>query len=231
MGMRGGSRALLTGACAVLVASGCIGPGLQRSYSARELYREGEFTLEMMDRGGVTSMATRVSFGDETYAVMLLQGLVDTLGKHLTPGQVVHPNLVASLINEAGLSRQYAAMLDEYDETSILEIGLLQKISEVSGVRYFCVPILVTFSEGIKGRFSVFGVKMGQTAVAHARFNLQIWDGRTGRIAWEGYSDLTLAQETFRESPVGIEEIVSATWESLIWQIPRETDVPGEEAT
>jgi len=224
MRRRGLACALLIAAWAALAAAGCYRPMMQRAYEARELYREGDFTLEMLDQGGVTFLATRVSFGDETYGVMLLQGLVDTISGYLSLGQVVHPNLVAGLINQAGLSREYAAMLDEYDETSILEIELLRKISEVAGVRYFCVPILVKFAEGMKGRFSVFSVKMGQTAVAHARFHLQIWDGHTGRIAWEGYSDLTLAQETMRENPVRIEEIVNATWQSLIEQIPREAD-------
>jgi hypothetical protein len=210
------------------VASGCYRPFesrtlmMQRAVDARELYREPGFAVESMEADGVTSLAARVSFGRETFGQALGQGLVETLEAQLDAG-VVHPNLASSQINEAGLAESYAEMLENYDKTNILDRDGLLEISEVVKVRYVAVPILVNFSETSSTRFSVFGFRLGKTASTSARFQLQIWDGHSGRIVWEGISDLTLAQETFREGPIRFNQIVNATWVSLIEQIPSDS--------
>jgi hypothetical protein len=203
------------------VASGCYRPFesrtlmMQRAVDARELYREPGFAVESMEADGVTSLAARVSFGRETFGQALGQGLVETLEAQLDAG-VVHPNLASSQINEAGLAESYAEMLENYDKTNILDRDGLLEISEVVKVRYVAVPILVNF-------ISVFGFRLGKTRSTSARFQLQIWNGQSGRIVWEGISDLTLAQETFREGPIRFNQIVNATWVSLIEQIPSDS--------
>lgn len=192
---------------------------MQRAVDAREFYREPGFALESLEADGVTSLAARVSFGRETFGQALGQGLVEALESRLDDG-VVHPNLASSQINEAGLAESYAEMLEAYDKTNILDRDALRQISEAVKVRYVAVPILVNFSESSSTRFSVFGFRLGKTASTSARFQLQIWDGHSGRIVWEGISDLTLAQETFREGPIRFSQIVNATWLSLVEQIP-----------
>ena len=204
------------------IPPGCYRPMMQRAVDARELYRVPAFTQQHMQREKVTALPARLSFGYETYGHSIVQGLVEAMQAHLPGGGLVHPNLMASHINEAGLAQDYAAMLTAYDGTNILDRDTLRRISEVVGVRYFAVPILVSFHEENRARFSVFGLRIGRTASANARFQLQIWDGRSGRIVWEGISDLTLAQEVIRERPVRFEDIVQATWESLIGEIPAE---------
>jgi hypothetical protein len=210
---------------ALSALSGCYvspqsGSLMQRSADARQLYRESDFGLSHLERDGVTSLATRLRFGDETLGQALRQGLVDTLEARLDDG-LMHPNLAASQINEAGLSQSYAEMLDAYDTTHILDRDALHGISQAVGVRYYALPILVNFRETTTSRFSVFGLRLGKTTSANARIQLQIWDGQSGRIVWEGFSDLTLAQETFREGPIVFGDTVRATWESLIDQIPQ----------
>ncbi len=207
------------------VVSGCYRPFesrtmmMQRAVDARELYREGGFALESLEAEGVTSLAARVSFGRETFGQALGQGVVEALEAQLDDG-VVHPNLASSQINEAGLAQSYAEMLEDYDETNILDRDALRLISEAVKVRYVAVPILVNFTESLTTRFSLFGLRLGKTASTSARFQLQIWDGHSGRIVWDGISDLTLAQETFREGPIRFNQIVKETWLSLIEQIP-----------
>jgi hypothetical protein len=133
---------------------------------------------------------------------------------------IVHPNLAASHINEAGLAEDYAAMLTAYDRTNILDRDTLRKIGKAVGVSYFAVPILLNFRERQNTRLSVFGVRLVKTLWVTSRFQLQIWDARSGGVVWEGLSDLTLAQEILRERPVHLEDTIRATWESLIREIP-----------
>src|SRR5207302_3027722 len=52
---------------------------VQRTASARELYREPSFKREDPERAGVTCLVARLSFGHETYGHALMQGLVETL--------------------------------------------------------------------------------------------------------------------------------------------------------
>ena len=192
---------------------------MQRAVNARELYREPGFGVQRLESEGVTNLAVRLAFGRETFGQALGQALVETLQGRLERG-LVHPNLASSKINEAGLADEYAGMLEIYDKTNILDRDVLVDMSRVVGVRYFALPILVNFNESFSTRLSVLGLRIGKTASANARFQLQLWDGQSGRLVSEGISDLPLAQETFREDPIPFEDMIQATWQSLIEKIP-----------
>jgi hypothetical protein len=192
---------------------------MQRAVDARELYREQGFGLDSLRSGGVTILTARVSFGSETISHSLGQGLVDSM-QALAGEALIHPNLAASRLNEAQLTQVYAEMLADYDETNILGREGLRRISDAVQVRYFAMPILVGFSEDASTRLSVFGFRVGRTASANARFQLQIWDSQSGHIVWQGLSDLTLGQDTLREERIRFEDVVRATWDSLVAKIP-----------
>ena len=195
----------------------------QRTASARELYREPSFRRENMEREGVTCLVARLSFGHETYGHALVQGLAETMQANLSGKGLVHPNLAANRINEAGLAEDYATMLTAYDKTNILYRDTLRKVGEVVGVRYFAMPVLVNFQEDQSTRINALGFRAAKTASATARFQLQIWDAQSGRIVWEGLSDLTVAEDQIRERPVQFEEVIRATWENLLQKIPSDT--------
>lgn len=205
---------------ASLGLAACYSPMTQVAVEARELYRSGEFGMAQLESEGITFVAARVSFGHETLGAVLVQGLVRVICERLPLDRTVHPNLLAGLLNEADLAHDYAEMLEDYDDTHILGRKTLRAVSEAAGVRYVAVPILVNLREQTSTRFSVFGVRVGKTASAHARFQLQIWDAQTGHVSWEGLSDLTIASEMVRENPVRLEETVEVTWRSLLDQIP-----------
>lgn len=63
------------------------------------------------------------------------------------------------------------------------------------------------------------------TFSARAQLQLQIWDARFGRIVWEGFTDLTLAQEMLRERPV--ETLLRASGQSVVEKIPPEAAAVG----
>ena len=192
---------------------------MQHAVNARELYREPGFGVMQLENEGMTNLAVRLGLGRETFGQAIGQALVESLQGRLERG-LMHPNLASSKINEAGLADEYADMLEIYDKTNILERDVLRQMSDVVGVRYFAMPILVNFTEAFSTRLSVLGLRLGKTASANARFQLQLWDGQSGRIVWEGISDLTLAQETFREDPIPFEDTILATWQSLVEKIP-----------
>ncbi len=204
----------------LLLASACYAPLGQRAVDSREIYRESGFSRESLRDEGTALLPPRLSFGDETYGAPLLQGLAETLGDALAPDGLVHPNLSASRINQAGVAENYLAMLAAYDATGILDRSHLARVSEAVGARYFGMPTLVDFREGTNSRFSVFGLRLGKTAWANARLRLQIWDARLGKVVWEGSSDLTQARETFRERPVRLADTTRAGWEFLVDQLP-----------
>jgi hypothetical protein len=213
----------------LLVLAACAGPLAQRTGDARELYREGGFGRGDLRAGGVSFLAPRLSFGRETLGHALLQGLVESLRRELPDASIVHPALAASRINESGLSGLYAQMVQGYDRTGILERESLARISQAIEARYIAVPILVSFREDSATRLSAFGLRIGKTAASNARLQLQVWDAHTGRIRWEGVSDVTLAQEVVRERFVRLERMMEVSWEYLLAQIPN-TDVSAPPA-
>lgn len=136
----------------LLLASACYAPLGQRAVDSREIYRESGFSRESLRNEGVALLPPRLSFGHETYGPPLLQGLAETLGDALAPDGLVHPNLSASRINQAGVADDYLAMLADYDETGILDRSQLATVSEAVGARYFGMPTLVDFREGTNAR-------------------------------------------------------------------------------
>ena len=196
---------------------------MQHAVSVRELYRDPSFGREQLQRHGLSFLTARLSSGDRTYGRALVQGLLDALAVELPDARLVHPNVMARRINEAELTHDYAEMLDEYDETNIMAGDTLRALAESVGVRYFALPTLVSFGRQTNTRFSVFGFRLGKTVSAHAILQLQIWDSEMRQVVWEGMSDFTLAQDGVREKPIHFDDIVAATWTSLIKEIPSGT--------
>jgi len=205
---------------ALLACVACAGPLAQRAGDAHQLYRDADFGREHLREGGVGFLAPSLSLGQETLGHALLPGLFDALQEDLPDSNIVPPDLAASRINEAGLGGPYARMMRNYDRTGILERGILAPIAAAIEARYLAVPILVNLREETYTRFSVFGVRIGKTAVTNIRVQLEIWDGETGRIVWEGLSDVTLAEEVVRERSIHFERALETTWDFVLKEIP-----------
>ena len=195
----------------------------QQTSNARELYCESAFRRELLEQEGVTVLAARVNWGHETYGPVLVQGLAGSMQSQLSVHKIVHPNLAVNRISAAGLTQTYATMLTDYDRTNILSRKALQKVGKAVQARYFALPILVTFQEDQSSRLSAFGLRAAKTASATARLQLQIWDAHSGRIVWEGLSDVTMAREMIWEGPIHFDEIIQTTWAKLLQTIPSAT--------
>ena len=204
----------------LLVSVACAGPLMQRSGGARQLYRESGFGRQHLREGGLSFLAPSLSLGQETLGHALVPKLFEEFERALPDANVVPPSLAASRINEAGLSGPYAEMMRTYDRTGILEREALARIAQAIEARYVAVPILVNFHEEMNTRLSTLGFRLAKTATTNTRVQLQIWDGQTGHIVWEGLSDVTLAEETVREQSIRFERAIQLTSEYLLKQVP-----------
>ena len=213
-------RGLCAWCLALLACTACAGPLMQHSGGAHQLYRESGFGRQHLREGGVGFIAPSLSVGQETLGHALVPGLFAVFDQELPDANVVAPNLVASRINETGLSSLYAEMMRSYDRTGILERDALLRIAQAMQARYVAVPILVSFHEETNTRLSALGFRIAKTATSNTRVQLEIWDAQTGRIVWEGLSDSTLATELLREQSVHFERAVQLAWEDLIKQVP-----------
>ncbi len=129
-----------------------------------------------------------------------------------------------SAINKAGLLEEYMRMYENYEQTGIFDYASLQKISAVTGTRYIAQLNLSGFDQGEKGRFGVFGFRVLETKRANLRVFLQIWDAQEGVIAWEGYEEMNLANETYTEEGITFYDIARQIAENMVARIPKKPE-------
>lgn len=148
------------------------------------------------------------------------QALGDVLGESLTdllPGAHVMqlPEMLSS-INRSGLARPYAEMLDEYEHTGILERDVIRDVGDAGGVRYLAKFNLSDFLQSSDKRLAIAGIRMFDTWRASIRVHLEIWDAKTGEIAWEGNEELVFAREGMKERPVSFSQVARFTADHLV---------------
>lgn len=125
-----------------------------------------------------------------------------------------------SKINEADLEDEYRDMLNHMDATGALPAETLAKIGEATGARYMVMLKLASFRSESSRRFGLFSVRLVTTKIATLRLFYQVWDTEQGAIAWEANQEMTVAYDTFRESVVTFESMVSAVARDLIAKMP-----------
>lgn len=139
------------------------------------------------------------------------QALGDALGAAIqtnSPGtRLMSMADMLSAINRSGLARVYADLLDEYENSGILERDALRQIGEAGGVRYLAKLNLGSFVQSSDKRLAIAGIRMFDTWRAQIRVHLEIWDSQTGEIAWQGNEELVFAREGVKERPVSFSQV------------------------
>jgi hypothetical protein len=184
-----------------------------------ELNYGGTGTDVLLASAGIGVLTPAAPTGQESDK----QALGDALGSALqegAPGARVLPlSEMLSAINQAGLARNYASMLDEYEHTGILERDGLQQIGVASGVRYLAKFNLGNFTQGSDKRLSIAGIRMFDTWRASIRVHLEIWDSVTGEIAWQGNEELVFAREGVKERPVSFRQVAHLAAGNLVKKV------------
>jgi len=122
--------------------------------------------------------------------------------------------------NRAGLAGEYRQMFRDYSLSGIFNRETLQKISHVTGVRYIAHLKLGGFRQESKSRLSLLGLRIVETMSASLRLYLQIWDGETGSVVWEGTQELTSAHESLLEDPISFRNAVEQSAHEIIARLP-----------
>jgi len=123
-------------------------------------------------------------------------------------------------INRAGLAPEYRKMVVDYRDTGIFPRDLLTKVGRAIGTRYLVQLKLAGFSQDMRERLSILGVRLFQTLHANIRLYMQIWDADTGAIAWEGSEEMSYAYDSSAELPVTFRRVVEQAAQQLIQNLP-----------
>jgi PBP1b-binding outer membrane lipoprotein LpoB len=123
-------------------------------------------------------------------------------------------------INRAGLASEYRQMFEDYRQSGIFSLATLQKVSQLTGARYLAQLKLSGFRQESKNRWGTLGIRMVETKTTFLRLYLQIWDGQTGLVAWEGAQELQTAHETLREDAISFKTAVEQSAHELLARLP-----------
>jgi hypothetical protein len=134
-------------------------------------------------------------------------------------GNVMPLSAMLSAINTSGLAGRYARMLSDYEATGILERDTMRQIAEAAGVRYLAKFNLGDFQQSRDKRLSIAGIRMFDTSRAIIRVHLEIWDGLTGEIAWQGNEELVYAREGVKEKPVSFSQVARMSADHLVLRV------------
>jgi len=96
----------------------------------------------------------------------------------------------------AGLAGVNRTLYHEYRDTAVFDGAAMRQIAQAAGTRYLAQLKLATLQQGSRGRWSLLGFNILNTAVPNMRVFLQIWDSRDGSIAGKASTSSTLAVDT-----------------------------------
>ena len=96
----------------------------------------------------------------------------------------------------------------------------LNQVTHLTGARYIEQIKLQSFEQGAKERFGALGLRIVETSFARIRIFLQIWDGATGTISWEGMHEVHYARDRVSDQPVTLHTVAERTARDLIARVP-----------
>jgi len=203
-------------AASALIASCTVAP---QRYSTPQVQA---FTLDkgQLEEGGLAFLTPSTVTGQEEDKQPLALIFTQTLEQQRPKIRVVPLSGTISAVNQAGLTEIYKGMYRDYRDTGLFDPTSLRQIGEATGVRYAGQLKMPGFGQGSKGRFGIFGLEVMKTQTANIRLYFQIWDTRTGGIAWEGVEELTAAYDTIAEKTVTFKSVVEDAAQQLIAQLP-----------
>ena len=205
--------------------SGCVNTGQLTSNT-----ESVDMSLEAatFDQDGIGFLTPVSATGQEADRVALALSFANAVAESRPDLKVVSLANVLSSVNQAGLADDYKNMVDDYQGTGIMEKETLLRIGEASDVRYLGLLSLGEFSQGTNKRFSLAGIRLFDTKQASIRLSWQIWDSRTGAIAWEGSDEIHYAYDTSRERPVNLSFVAEQAAANMMAKIPSPDDAELE---
>lgn len=219
-------RAAATGMILLAALAGCAGPLKQWGAETSLKSRAPDFDTTRLQQAKSAVLSAAVSFGFEGYAHQVARSLFKALTLDPLQLSVLSPQMALSRINKADLTTDYSTMMATYLQSGILNRGTLARIGDALQSPYVFLPTMAWFDQLMVERFNFLGLRILQTRVSILRLSLEIWDTRTGEIAWEASGEATLAGEDIREYRIPFEEIAEHLWATLLADLQSSRVVP-----
>ena len=219
------SRSILAGnavvlmlalALTIMLAACTMGP----QFSSEVEHKSLTLQPNDLERHGIGFLTPSAATGQETNKQSLSLMFADELTVARSEVRVAALPEVLSAVNGNGLAQEYKQMYRDYLETGILEQKTLREIGRASGVRYLAQLSLAGFDQGGSKRFGFLGLRLVDTKTANMHVFMQIWDGETGEVAWEGTEEVSFAYDTSTEKPVTFKTIAEMTARELFAVLP-----------
>ena len=204
--------------CCLTLVTGCgtVGSQITPSTVQRTLtLRPGD-----LQQHGVALLTPATVTGQEQDKQTLALIFAERLQALRPQARIVTLPETLGRINRAGLADDYRRMLRDYQDSGVLERDSLRRVGEAAGARYLAQLKLAYFSQDMRERFSVLGLRLFQTHYANIRLYVQLWDSHEGVIAWEAVEELHYAYDSGAERPVTFQVIVEEAARQLIASLP-----------
>ena len=201
----------------VMVLSGCASTNQKHSTTQTLIINLDPAVLKA---SGIAFITPSSVTGQEEDKQALALAFTEALQLARPELRVVSLPATLSAINRADLSGEYRQMFEDYRLTGIFSRATLQKVSQVTGVRYLAQLKLGGFRQESKNRWGTFGIRMLETKTTSLRLYLQIWDGENGSVAWEGGQELLSSHETLQEDAISFKTVVEQSANELLARLP-----------
>jgi hypothetical protein len=176
------------------------------SFDVGELSREPVATPGLVAPAALQGLSTALS-----------HALVAALAGASPPIRAISAREIANALNDQDLATAYAALLEGFTRTGVMDRERLQRIGSALGFRYLLLPGLAQLDHVILDRFEIAGIKVIRTRVTVLRVWLQLWDTRTGHILWDSAGEVATASEVLRhDRVVPIDETAEKLWRRMI---------------
>jgi hypothetical protein len=169
---------------------------------------------------GIAFITPTAATGEEEDKQALALAFTEALKQARPTLRIVTLPETLGIINKERLAEEYMKMYDDSRLTGIFNRDTLKKISRLTGARYLAQLKLMAFGQESHDRFGFLGLSVVKTQTTFIRLFLQIWDGKTGTIAWDGTQELTSSNDTPKESPVTFKATVDQATDKLIAHLP-----------
>ena len=207
----------LTGICFLLLLAGCT-TGSQ--VHPTTLHKNLSLPAGALQQYGIAFLTPSTVTGQEQDQQTAALIFAEQMRVQLPTVRVMSLPESLGAVNRAGLAPEYRKMVENYRETGIFPRDLLTNVGNAIGTRYLVQLKLAGFSQDIRERVSIFGVRLFQTLHANIRLYMQIWDAETGTIAWEGSEEMSYAYDSSAELPVTFRRVVEQAAQQLIQHLP-----------
>lgn len=199
---------------------GCSANNLQQKICTVKITHISSERCKLVDapesKAGV--FLAQVSTGQEQYSRTASNSLARVLKNSGNDLKILSFSELANEINKKEIWQEYSTAVSFYKENGMLRKSDLQFIGEKLDLDYFIMPLVLDIKRWDVNRFSAVGVKLLNTHKICIVVTMEIWDSKAINI-FSATSDITIADERIKETPISIEDAFDQAWLAILQQL------------